>query len=75
MKALIYRTYGTPDVLAIEERNKADRECLRDLLEAGHISPVIDRAFDLEQATEATRQVESGHARGKILITMAGAHP
>jgi NADPH:quinone reductase-like Zn-dependent oxidoreductase len=43
---------------------------LTDLIEAGKVRPVIDRAFPLEQAADAIRLWETGHARGKIVISM-----
>lgn len=42
---------------------------LRDLLEAGKLTPVIDRAYPLNEAREAMRYLQAGQARGKIVIT------
>lgn len=41
-------------------------------LEAGAITPVIDRAFPLCQVPDAIRYMEAGRARGKIVITVNG---
>ena len=41
---------------------------VRDLIEAGNITPVIDRTYPLSEASEAMRYLEAGHARGKIVI-------
>ena len=43
---------------------------LRELIDAGKISPVIDRTFPLSEAPEAIRYMESGQARGKVVITV-----
>ena len=43
---------------------------LRDLLEAGSVTPVIDRTFPLEQVPAAIRALEEGHVRGKLVITV-----
>jgi NADPH:quinone reductase-like Zn-dependent oxidoreductase len=43
---------------------------LKELIEAGKITPVIDRTFPLSGVPEAIRYLESGHARGKIVITV-----
>jgi NADPH:quinone reductase-like Zn-dependent oxidoreductase len=43
---------------------------LRELIEAGKITPVIDRAFPLSEVPEAIRYLESGRAQGKIVITV-----
>jgi NADPH:quinone reductase-like Zn-dependent oxidoreductase len=42
---------------------------LKDLLEAGELTPVIDRTYPLREASLAMMYLESGNARGKILIT------
>jgi len=50
--------------------NKADLEILRDLIEAGKITPVIDRRYNLREVPQAIGYVEQGHARGKVVITV-----
>ena len=44
---------------------------LKGLLEAGKIKPVIDRTYPLSETAEALRYLGGGHARGKIVITVA----
>jgi NADPH:quinone reductase-like Zn-dependent oxidoreductase len=41
---------------------------VKDLIEAGKVTPVIDRAYPLREAAAAMRYLEAGHARGKIVI-------
>jgi NADPH:quinone reductase-like Zn-dependent oxidoreductase len=43
---------------------------LKDLLEAGKITPVIDRTYLLRELPEAIRYLEEGHAQGKVVITV-----
>jgi NADPH:quinone reductase-like Zn-dependent oxidoreductase len=43
------------------------------LIEAGAVTPVIDRTYPLSQAADAIAQVGEGHARGKTVITVATA--
>ncbi|HYH12275.1 MAG TPA: NAD(P)-dependent alcohol dehydrogenase, partial [Thermomicrobiales bacterium] len=46
---------------------------LSELLETGKLTPVIDRTYPLAEVPEAIRYLESGQARGKIIITMEHA--
>jgi NADPH:quinone reductase-like Zn-dependent oxidoreductase len=50
--------------------NKADLEALRDLLEAGKVTPAIDRQYALSEAADAFRYLGEGHARGKVVVTV-----
>ena len=51
--------------------NQRDLVLLSELIDAGQITPVIDRCYPLHQVAEAIRYVEKGHARGKVVITVA----
>jgi NADPH:quinone reductase-like Zn-dependent oxidoreductase len=54
----------------LAKNNKADLLVLKELIEAGKITPVIDRSYPLSEAAEAIRYLEQGHARGKVVITV-----
>jgi NADPH:quinone reductase-like Zn-dependent oxidoreductase len=54
----------------ISKENKEDLEALRELIEAGKVTPVIDRTYPLIEAPEAIRYLERGHPRGKVVITI-----
>jgi NADPH:quinone reductase-like Zn-dependent oxidoreductase len=43
---------------------------LKDLIESGKVTPVIDRTYPLAEVPEAIRYMESGHAQGKVVITI-----
>ena len=43
---------------------------MKELIEAGKMTPVIDRTFPLSQVPEAMRYLESGRAAGKVVITL-----
>jgi NADPH:quinone reductase-like Zn-dependent oxidoreductase len=43
---------------------------LKELIEAGRLTPVIDRTFPLSEVPEAIRYLEAGQVRGKIVITI-----
>ena len=43
---------------------------LKQLMETGKLTPVVDRAYPLGEVPEAIRYLEEGHARGKVVITL-----
>jgi NADPH:quinone reductase-like Zn-dependent oxidoreductase len=51
-------------------QNVTDLEQLAAFIEAGAVTPTIDRTFPLERMPEAMRYLETGNARGKIAITI-----
>jgi NADPH:quinone reductase-like Zn-dependent oxidoreductase len=52
------------------KRSKEDLQVLKELIESGKVSPVIDRTYPLSETPEAIRYLEAGHARGKVVITV-----
>ena len=52
------------------KRSKEDLQVLKELIESGKVSPVIDRTYPLSETAEAVRYLEAGHARGKVVITV-----
>ena len=56
-------------VFYIAQLNKADLNLLRELMESGKVTPVIDREYNgLGEAADALRYLEQGHARGKVIV-------
>jgi NADPH:quinone reductase-like Zn-dependent oxidoreductase len=51
--------------------NPDDVAALKELITAGSVKPVIDRSFPLNDVVDALRWVNDGHARGKVVITVA----
>jgi NADPH:quinone reductase-like Zn-dependent oxidoreductase len=47
----------------------ADLLFVSDLVQAGTLTPVIDRTYPLSQTADALRYLETGHARGKVVVT------
>jgi NADPH:quinone reductase-like Zn-dependent oxidoreductase len=43
---------------------------IKDLVENGHIKPVVDRSYPLEQIVEAHEYVGKGHKKGGVAITI-----
>jgi NADPH:quinone reductase-like Zn-dependent oxidoreductase len=54
----------------IAKLKEEDLIFLRDLIQAGKVTPVIDRQYQLHEVPEAIRYLEQGHARGKVVITV-----
>jgi NADPH:quinone reductase-like Zn-dependent oxidoreductase len=54
----------------ISKPNGEDLVVLRELIEAGKLTPVIDTTYPLSEVPEAIRHLEEGHARGKVVITV-----
>ena len=50
--------------------NRADLQLLKQFIEEGTLTPVIDRTYPLAQVPEAIRYLEEGHAQGKVIITV-----
>jgi NADPH:quinone reductase-like Zn-dependent oxidoreductase len=48
----------------------ADLQLLKELIEAGTVTPVVDRTYPLREVPDAIRYLHAGHARGKIAITV-----
>jgi len=57
----------------IAKSSQDDLTLLGELIAIGKLEPVIDRSYSLSDARDAVRQVEEGHARGKVVITLDGA--
>jgi NADPH:quinone reductase-like Zn-dependent oxidoreductase len=50
--------------------NAADLHVLKDLVEAGTITPLVDRTYSLAETADAIRYQQSGHAVGKVVISL-----
>ncbi len=48
--------------------NATDLAFVKDLIEAGRVTPIIDRTFPLEKTAEAVHHVGAGHAAGKVIV-------
>jgi NADPH:quinone reductase-like Zn-dependent oxidoreductase len=50
--------------------NKRDLVFLKELLESGGMTPVVDRRYALSAVPDALQYLEKGHTRGKVVITV-----
>ena len=54
----------------LAKRNHEDLRLLKDLAEDGRLLPIIDRTYPLSEVSEAMQYLETGKAKGKIVITV-----
>jgi NADPH:quinone reductase-like Zn-dependent oxidoreductase len=54
----------------VSKERREDLVVLKELIEAGKVTPVIDRTYPLSEAPAAIRYLQEGHARGKVVITV-----
>ena len=67
---LLARLVGQRLRMLASKPGQQDLQTLRELLEAGKLTPVIDRTYPLGEVPEAMRQLVEGHTRGKLVITV-----
>src|SRR5258706_723102 len=71
LEAFLLSRFVSQDMtMFLAELNKEDLSILRDLMQAGKVTPVIDRRYRLSEVPEAIRYLEAGHARGKVVVTV-----
>ena len=67
---LLSRFVGQRLRMLASKPRRDDLQTLRELIEAGKLTPVIDRTYPLREVPEAIRQLVEGHTRGKLVITV-----
>jgi NADPH:quinone reductase-like Zn-dependent oxidoreductase len=67
---LLSRFVGQKLGTFISRENHEDMIVLKELIEAGKVTPVVDRTYALSEVPEAIRYLEQGRARGKLVITL-----
>jgi len=73
IKALVQSRYVRQQAPPfISTPNKEDLATLKELAEAGKITPVMDRTYPLSDGAMAMAHVSKGHAQGKTVITVEG---
>jgi NADPH:quinone reductase-like Zn-dependent oxidoreductase len=69
LQAMFVRRQGAPFVAAT---NSESLLALNGLIEAGKLTPVIDRTYPLRETANAFAYLDEGHARGKVVIAVQG---
>jgi len=59
-------------VMFIAKSNQEDLAFLAEMIATGKMTSVIERIYKLEETPEAVAHLERGHARGKLVIDVAG---
>jgi NADPH:quinone reductase-like Zn-dependent oxidoreductase len=67
---LLSRFVGQKLGTFISKENHEDMLVLKELIEAGKVTPVIDRTYPLSEVPQAIRYVQEGHAQGKVVISV-----
>ncbi|MCZ7607371.1 MAG: NAD(P)-dependent alcohol dehydrogenase [Planctomycetota bacterium] len=71
LRAMLLSPFVSQTLLSfISGERQEDLQTLKEMAEAGNITPMIDRAFPLAEAAEAVRYLEQGRARGKLVISV-----
>jgi NADPH:quinone reductase-like Zn-dependent oxidoreductase len=71
LRALLLSRFGDQNLRTfVSSENYQDMIALSELIEAGKVTPVIDRTYPLDQVPQAIQYLLDGHARGKVVITI-----
>lgn len=54
----------------VAKANGEDLVVLTELIEAGKVTPVVEKTYPLSEVPKAIRHLEEGHVRGKVAITV-----
>lgn len=71
LRAPLLSPFVSQDLRAVTaSENSADMVILKDMIEAGQVTPVIERSYTLAEVPDAIRHIAAGRARGKVVITI-----
>lgn len=71
LRAMLLSPFVSQTLLSfISGEKQEDLQTLKEMAEAGKLTPMIDRAFPLAEAADAVRYLEQGRARGKVVISV-----
>ena len=76
LEAVVLSRFVSQKILPfLAHSSKDDLIVMKELLETGKVTPVIDRSYSLRDVPEAIRYLEEGHARGKVVIAVEHDSP
>jgi NADPH:quinone reductase-like Zn-dependent oxidoreductase len=72
LKAALFSKFVSQKMgMMMADPSNKDLSILADMMQSGQLKAVIDRTYKLDQLPDAIRYLEQGHARGKVVITVA----
>jgi NADPH:quinone reductase-like Zn-dependent oxidoreductase len=72
LRAVVANVFVSQRLRPLPSRqNREELLAVTGLIEDGKLTPVVDRAYPLADTVEGLRHVEQGHARGKVVVTVA----
>jgi NADPH:quinone reductase-like Zn-dependent oxidoreductase len=74
LQALVVSPFVSHNLRPVSAKpNQADLQTLKQLIEDGKVTPVIDRRYSLSEVPDAIRYLHEGRAHGKLVISVRGA--
>ncbi|MGH2702144.1 MAG: NAD(P)-dependent alcohol dehydrogenase [Actinomycetota bacterium] len=71
IRAMLLSRFISQQLIAfVNSENAGDLIAIKALIEAGKVTPTVDRTFSLSEAPKAVSYLTEGHARGKVAITV-----
>jgi NADPH:quinone reductase-like Zn-dependent oxidoreductase len=71
LRALLLSPFVGQRLVPLMSRESTENlEVLTALIEAGEVTPLLDRTYPLVEVADAVRHLEDGHARGKVVVTV-----
>jgi NADPH:quinone reductase-like Zn-dependent oxidoreductase len=71
IRAMVLSRFVSQNLVAfINSENAEDLIAIAELIEAGKVTPTVDRTFSLSEAPKAISYLVDGHARGKVAVTV-----
>jgi NADPH:quinone reductase-like Zn-dependent oxidoreductase len=72
MRSQLVAPFVSQRLVSVGKGDDADIRTLAEMIEAGDITPVIDRVYPFAETPDALRYVEEGHPKGKVVVTVLG---
>jgi len=70
LKCVLLSPFVSQRLAPVNDKPNQDLPFLMGLVEAGVVTPVIDRTYALAETAEAMRYLEAGYVRGKVVISV-----